>query len=109
MATEKIKFKKVESCFKMATIASHRWRKAEEISSNIPQLCFIYGETETSLIGRWALNLDPDLLLYYDIEFPKSSIRNLTDAEIEKYQVMKYSPEIKKVDIRNGIFEKNPY
>lgn len=65
----------------MATKAFHL---RGNISSDKPDLCFIYNETPDFYIGSWVTGFG-----FFDVLFPKESTRALTDAEIKKYNSQK--------------------
>lgn len=61
----------------MATIAIH---KLGDISRETPDLCVISSEEGDNYIGNWVTGFG-----FASVQFPKSSTRDLTDVEIEKY------------------------
>ena len=65
------------SKYMMATKAFH---KLGDISSDVPDLCYIYGEDNDNYIGNWVTGLG-----FFDVKFPKDTTRPLTPEEIEKY------------------------
>lgn len=80
MAVDRIKFTGVNCCYMMAIVARHRL--ASNLNSLAPDICFIYGEDGDSWVGRWILNYTN----IYDVLFPKTSTRQLTPYEIDKYK-----------------------
>lgn len=63
--------------YKMATTAIHQ---LGDISSEEEDLCFVYAEDEDNWYGQWVTGLG-----FFDVRFPKSTTRDLTEQEVEKY------------------------
>lgn len=63
--------------FMMATAAHHH---CGDLSRNQPDLAIIYGEGEDHYVGEWATGLG-----YVNVRFPKSTTRELTDEERNRY------------------------
>lgn len=61
----------------MATKAMH---KLGDISSDIPDICLVYAEDGDDWIGHWVCGYG-----FFDVRFPKSTTRDLTEEEIKKY------------------------
>lgn len=61
----------------MATEAHH---KLGDISSSVPDLCFVQREDEDNYYGMWEFGFG-----FIDVRFPKSTTRELTEEEHEKY------------------------
>ena len=66
--------------YMMATIAIH---KVGDISSDVPDLCYVHEETETDYIGSWVTGFG-----FINVRFPKETTRGLTTEEIKKYNKM---------------------
>lgn len=64
----------------MATTAQH---KTGDISRDDPDFCLISSETETEYIGRWLEGYG-----FYNVRFPKSTTREMTPEEKEKFENM---------------------
>ena len=67
----------------MATTAIH---KIGDISRDKPDLCGVYDEDDENYIGRWTTGFMLDR-----VKFPKSTTRELTEEEHEKYNGMRIS------------------
>lgn len=63
--------------YMMATVASH---KLGDISRDEPDLCVVHDEDETDYIGNWVTGFG-----FVNVRFPKTTTRELTDAEVEYY------------------------
>ena len=63
--------------YMMATKAFH---KLGDISSDVPDLCYIHSEDKDNYIGNWVTGLG-----FINVKFPKETTRPLTTEEIEKY------------------------
>lgn len=63
--------------YMMATKAIHR---DKDISSDAYDLCFIHSEDDDNYIGNWVYGFG-----FVDVKFPKTTTRDLTQDEIEKY------------------------
>lgn len=63
--------------YMMATTAIH---KLGDISRETPDLCIISSEEGDDYIGNWVTGFG-----FAHVKFPKSSTRDLTEAEVEKY------------------------
>lgn len=68
--------KKIDT-YMMATKAIH---KLGDISSNIPDLCYVYEEHDDHYIGNWVTGYG-----FVHVKFPKETTRKLTQEEINKY------------------------
>ena len=66
-----------KSRYMMATKAIHQ---LGDISRDEPNLCVVYDEDEENYIGNWVTGLG-----FIDVKFHKSTTRELTEAEHEKY------------------------
>ena len=66
-----------DSKFMMATTAIH---KLGDISRDEPDLCRIYGEDGDDWIGAWITGFG-----LFDVRFPKSTTKELTPEDQEKY------------------------
>lgn len=66
----------------MATTAVH---KLGDISSDIPDLAFIFDEDDENYIGSWAFGFG-----FADVKFPKSSTRELNPEETEYWKKRRY-------------------
>ena len=64
--------------YKMATVAHH---KLGDISSDEPDLCFVYAEDENNWYGQWCTGFG-----FFDVRFPKESTRDLTKEELAIYR-----------------------
>ena len=64
----------------MATKAIH---KLGDLSRKKENICIITDEDNDNYIGMWVTGYG-----FFDIKFPKSSTRELTPEEIEKYKSM---------------------
>lgn len=71
----------MEPKYMMATKAFH---KLGEISSDEPDICIVNEEDSEHYIGNWVFGLG-----FFGVKFPKSSTRELTEAEAQKYDGMK--------------------
>lgn len=69
--------------YMMATKAVH---KSGDISSDVPDLCYVHSEDEKSYIGNWVMGFG-----FVNVEFPKKTTRELTEEEKEKYDGMPIS------------------
>jgi hypothetical protein len=67
--------------YMMATTAIH---KLGDISSDIPDICVVSSETETDYIGNWVFGLG-----FFDVKFPKSTTKELTEEDKLKYNGLK--------------------
>lgn len=79
----------------MATKAYH---KLGDISSDKPDLCVVHSETENYYIGSWVTGLG-----FFNVHFPKSSTRELTESEVEYYENLSLSmnnQDLGKIKIR---------
>lgn len=93
--------KKFESKYMMATTANH---KLGDISREQPDLCVVSEEDENNYIGNWVFGLG-----FIDVEFPKSTTRELTEEEIEKYHGKPMSINghfFGAINIKNEVFNK---
>lgn len=63
--------------YMMATKANH---ELGDISREEPDLCVIHGEDEENYIGNWVTGFG-----FINVKFPKSTTRELTDEEKEKW------------------------
>lgn len=63
--------------YMMATKAIHQ---LGDISSDEPDLCYVYSEEGDDYVGRWATGLG-----FFNVKFPKATTRDLTDEEYEKF------------------------
>ena len=63
--------------YMLATKAMH---KLGDISSDVPNLCYVYGEDSDNFIGNWVVGFG-----FFDVKFPKSTTRELTEEEKDKY------------------------
>ena len=63
--------------YMMATKAMH---KMGDISSDEEDLCIVFSETDTDYIGNWVTGFG-----FVNVKFPKETTRELTTAEVEKY------------------------
>lgn len=63
--------------YMMATKAFHQ---LGEISSAEPDICVVHKEDETNYIGNWVYGLG-----FVGVKFPKSTTRELTEAEVKQY------------------------
>ena len=75
--------KYVDCKYMMATTAIH---KLGDISSPTPDICSIEGEDGDDYIGQWVTGLG-----FFNVRFPKSTTRDLTDQEIEFYSKQRYA------------------
>lgn len=87
--------KKTIDKYMMATTAMHQ---LGDISSNEPDLCHIYDEDKENYYGTWVTGYG-----FFDVKFPKKTTKELTEAEIEKYnkmyvQLSDHPPQKLKVD-----------
>lgn len=64
----------------MATEAHH---KLGDISSDTPDLCFVYDQDEDNYYGMWVMGFG-----FFDVRFPKETTRELTQEEINHYSEM---------------------
>jgi hypothetical protein len=67
-----------ECSFGIATIGIHKYGVFNEEN---PSLCLIYGDTGTHWIGRWVSSY----CNFFDILFSKGTVKELTDADEQKY------------------------
>ena len=82
----------------MATKAYH---KLGDISSEKPDLCTVYSETENYYIGQWVTGLG-----FFNVHFPKDSTRELTESEVEYYENLSLSmnnQDLGKIKIRRKV------
>jgi hypothetical protein len=70
------KFKK----YMMATECIYKADPESPFKSNEPDLCSIYNEDGDYWIGCWVTGLG-----FFDVKFPKTTTRELTQEEIEYY------------------------
>ncbi len=63
--------------YMMATKATH---KIGDISKDNPSLCLVCDENEENYIGSWVTGLG-----FIDVQFPKSTTRELTEEEKTYY------------------------
>ena len=75
--TEHGVIRRVFEKYKIATTAIHQ---LGDISSDDEDICFVYAEDEENWYGQWVTGLG-----FFDVSFPKSTTRDLTEKEIEKY------------------------
>ena len=68
-----------ECKFRLATIAYHKYG---DLSQCTPTLCIIYGGTSDFWVGRWVTVLP----CFFDVNFPKGSLKKLTRIEKEKFK-----------------------
>lgn len=61
----------------MATKAYHQ---LGEISSDTPDICFIYSETKNHYVGNWVFGFG-----FFDVLFPKETTKEMTQEDIKKY------------------------
>lgn len=61
--------------YRMATKATHL---TGDLSSEEPDICYIYGETKTYYVGMWLLGYG-----FGDVKFPKETTRKLTRKEAD--------------------------
>lgn len=71
----------MKSKYMIGTIAI---AKLGDISRKEGSLCQIHGEEGDDYIGNWITGFG-----FFDVKFPKSTTRELTEEEIEKYDGMK--------------------
>lgn len=64
--------------YMMATKATHN---LGDISRDEPELCYIFEDSETDYIGRWATGFG-----FVNVKFPKETTRELTEHEMEEYR-----------------------
>lgn len=69
------------SKYMMATEAYHQ---LGDISSDSPDLCYYYNETPDYYVGAWVFGFG-----FFDVLFPKSTTRELTEEEITHFHGMK--------------------
>lgn len=67
-----------KSRYMMATIAIH---KLGNISSDVPDLCRIYAETDNDWVGSWVTGFG-----FFDVYFPKATTRSLNEQELAKFK-----------------------
>ena len=87
-----------ESFSMMATKAYH---KLGDISSDEPDLCVVYSETENYYVGQWVTGYG-----FFNVHFPKNSTRELTESEIEYYEGLSLSmgnQDLGKIKIRRKL------
>lgn len=65
----------------MATKAYHQ---LGDISSDGPDICFIYNETKDFYIGNWIFGFG-----FFDVLYPKETTRTLTEEEINRYNCVR--------------------
>lgn len=65
------------SKYMMATTAIHQ---LGDISNDTPDICVIYSEDEDNYIGNWVTGYG-----FINVKFPKSTTRELTQEEKDKY------------------------
>lgn len=92
---EKEENKLVVPCYAMATNAMHQ---LGDISSAVPDLCYLKYEAEDHYTGQWVTGFG-----FVDVMFPKETTRALTHEEVEKYnklyvQIANHPPIKLKVD-----------
>lgn len=75
--------KVIETKYMMATTAIH---KLGDISRDTPDLCVVSEEDEDNFYGNWVTGFG-----FISVRFPKTTTRNLTEDEIEKYHGMQFS------------------
>ena len=63
----RLSFSRIVPRFKLATIATSRYG---EINEKNPNLCLIYGQTDTHWVGRWVLSYRN----FFDVMFPKGTV-----------------------------------
>jgi len=63
--------------YMIATTAIH---KMGDISRDTPDICIVFKENSDNYIGNWVTGYG-----LIDVQFPKSSTRDLTSEEVEKY------------------------
>lgn len=63
--------------YMMATTAIH---KLGDISSDVPDICVVHGDDGDDYIGNWVCGIG-----YFGVKFPKTSTRDLTPEEIQRY------------------------
>lgn len=68
--------------YMMATKAIH---KLGDISRDVPDLCLITGEDAENYIGNWVEGFG-----FVDVNFPKTTTRDLTADEVSEYDGKKY-------------------
>jgi hypothetical protein len=69
--------KEIESKYMMATTAIHL---KGDISRDKPDLCVVFQEDDDNYYGNWTTGFG-----FCEVRFPKSTTRNLTPEEVEKY------------------------
>jgi hypothetical protein len=65
----------------MATVASHQ---LGDLSRESADLCYALSETDTHYIGSWVFGLG-----FFNVKFPKTSTRELTEQERLTYDGLK--------------------
>ena len=71
---------KIEPRYMMATTAIHQ---LGDISADTPDICRVYGEDDENYIGAWVTGFG-----FFDVKFPKTTTRPLTEEERAKYNKM---------------------
>lgn len=61
-------------------MATKAFIRTGSISREIPDLCIVYSEDVENYIGSWVTGLG-----FFDVKFPKSTTRELTDKEKETW------------------------
>lgn len=78
----------MQSKYMIATVANHKLGdlSRDDSSANLDgeNLCVVHSETDENYIGNWVLGLG-----FVNVEFPKTSTRDLTDAEIARFDRQK--------------------
>ena len=67
----------IEAKYMMATTAIHQ---TGDISRDTPDICIVSEEDDNNYIGNWVCGFG-----FIDVKFPKSTTRDLTPDEVEKY------------------------
>lgn len=91
--------------YMMATKAIH---KLGDISREEPDLCVIHSENEENFIGNWVTGFG-----FVEVKFPKSTTRELTDEEKDKWHGVRiaigesfvgtvYTKEVKHVEMKES-------
>jgi len=73
----KVEFGRENGFHMMATKAYHL---LGDISSDEPDICFIYGEADEYWVGQWVTGFG-----FFDVLYPKETTRELTDQEIKEH------------------------
>jgi hypothetical protein len=92
---------KIEFKYMMATTAIHQ---TGDISRDLPDLCVVSEEDDDNFYGNWVTGFG-----FVHVKFPKSTTRELTSEEVDKYHgsLIELGGMIHPINIKGEDFSKN--